>query len=57
MPEFKPIASATTDGCIAVYIGSGYWKLPMDAATRLRQQLGDAINAVRVEQAAGDDHD
>lgn len=57
MPEFKPIAHATKEGRIAVYIGASYQQLPLDAAIKLRQQLSEAIDAVQIEQAAGDIHD
>ena len=59
MPEFKPIAHATKEGRVAVYIGAGYQQLPMGAAISLRQQLDAAINEIQVAQAianTGADH-
>jgi hypothetical protein len=59
MPEFKPIAHATKEGRVAVYIGAGYKQLPLDAAISLRQQLDAEINEIQVAQAIanmGADH-
>ncbi|WEN13671.1 hypothetical protein PY254_10475 [Rhodanobacter sp. AS-Z3] len=51
MPDFKPIAHATTDGRVAVYIGAGYQQLPLEAARSLATQLAIAIE--QAEQAIG----
>jgi hypothetical protein len=51
VPEFKPIAHATPDGRVAVYIGAGYQKLPIDAARALQAQLTVAID--QAEQSIG----
>lgn len=46
MTHFKPIAHATPEGRVAVYIGAGYQQLPLDAARSLHTQLVLAIAEV-----------
>jgi hypothetical protein len=41
--QLRPIAHATTDGKVAVYIGAAWQDLPLGKAMNLRDQLGRAI--------------
>lgn len=46
----KPLAAREPDGRIAVYIGSGYALMPVEAALSLRDQLTKAIEEAGPEK-------
>jgi hypothetical protein len=52
VPEFKPIAHATKEGRIAVYLGAGYQQLPLSAAMTLRNQLDLSIAEIERMRAS-----
>lgn len=50
--KLRPIAHATPDGRVAVYIGAAWQELPIGKALNLRDQLARAVAELSERQAA-----